>query len=211
MSELEQASIPTVLEDPGTQLIARMYARSLLDAAGSQSAGVVEELSSFVQDVIGTQPEFERVLLSPAVQAEQKLGLLEKVVSGRASEIFANFLRVLARRNRLSLLRSICTEAGRELEVRQGKQRALVKSAVALSDANVSAIRDRLKQALSKDAVIDLEVDPALLGGLVIRVGDTVYDGSVRTRIQQLRARMRERCVNEIQRGRDRFSHPEGN
>ena len=77
------------------------------------------------------------------------------------------------------------------------------------ADADLNKIRERLAAALAIRPVLEAAVDPSILGGLRVRVGDTVYDGSLRARLKQLRHRVRERSLHEIQSGRNRFSHPE--
>ena len=75
--------------------------------------------------------------------------------------------------------------------------------------ATFEKIREKLASVLAAQPVVESVVDPKVLGGLRIRVGDTVYDGSLRARLKQLRHRVRERSLHEIQSGRDRFSHSE--
>jgi F-type H+-transporting ATPase subunit delta len=98
-----------------------------------------------------------------------------------------------------------------EQERRAGKRRVQITSPQPLSEEQLGRIRDRLKATLPYEPVLQVETDPSLLGGLLIRVGDTVFDGSLRARLKDLRLRMRERYLHEIQSGRDRFSSPEGN
>ena len=86
-----------------------------------------------------------------------------------------------------------------------------MRSAVTLSPAQLDSIRTQLKAALSTDPILIPQVEPALLGGLIIQVQDTIFDGSVATRLTNLKQRLRERYVHEIQGGRDRFSSSEGN
>ena len=118
---------------------------------------------------------------------------------------------MLARHNRLALLPTIRRLTEAEFEWRSGRRRVGVTSAAELSQQALDSIRSTLRTSLAIEPILETRVDTTLVGGLVIRVGDTVYDGSLKTQIKQLRARLRERCLNEIQRGRDRFSHPEGN
>jgi F-type H+-transporting ATPase subunit delta len=75
----------------------------------------------------------------------------------------------------------------------------------------MDTIKSRLQSALAAEPIVIPSVDERLIGGLVIQVGDTVYDGSLRTRLKNLRQRLREGYLNEIQSRRDRFSHSEGN
>ena len=210
--EKVQTRVASVLEDPGAQTIAKTYAGALLGAA--QNVGVdaaLEEFQSFMDDVLERNPEFHAILLSGVVNRDDKVALIDRSIAPHASDFFANFLRVLARHDRMELLPLILGEAKTLHEQSSGKRRVKVTSAVELSDDARSKIYNRLNETLPFDPVIEEVVDPSVLGGLVIQVGDTVHDSSLRTRMKQLRAGLRERSLNEIQSGRDRFSNPEGN
>ena len=204
--------VASVLEDPGAQSIARSYAAAFLNAA--ETVGVdtsVEEFSSFVDDVLEAQPDFYAILLSANVSREEKIGVIDRAIVPGASEFFANFLKVLANHDRLSLIPLIRREAVVQREKAQGKRRVTVTSAVELDETAHNKVREQLDQHLPFDPIIESVVDPSLIGGLVIQVGDTIYDSSLRTRMKQLRASLRTRTLNEIQSGRNRFSHSEGN
>ncbi len=207
----ETARPKHVLEDPSARSIAMVYAVALLDAA--QSAGVdqpLQELAELV-DAVQSQPEFLSLLSSPMLNADTKRAVVERTLKPRCSEFLGNFLTVLANHDRLDLLATVLHEATLEHERRSGRQRVTVRSAVALSPEQLDSIRSQLQGALSADPIVIPQVEPALLGGLIIQVQDTIYDGSVATRLTNLKQRLRERYVHEIQGGRDRFSSPEGN
>ncbi len=208
MSETQVQTRPShVLEDPSAKAVARVYTLALLDAAGEDKQGeILEEFTSFHDEVLLKNATFEQLLTS-----QLKLGLIDRVVKPRASQTFTNFLLVLARHDRLELLPLILEESWAEHERRAGKSRVQIKSAVALSEEQLGRIKNRLQGALSSEPILMPAVDQELLGGLVIQVGDTVYDGSLRTRLKVLQQQLRERYLNEIQSGRDRFSSPEGN
>jgi F-type H+-transporting ATPase subunit delta len=208
-----QTRIPSVLEDPGAQSVAKVYAVALLDAAAKEGGldGALEEFGSFVQDVLAPNPTFGRVLQSPVTSVDDKVRLIDKVLGGRGSPLFVNFLKVLAKHGRLELVQGVYRAALIEQERRTHKVRVRVTSATPLSASALQSITERLSQSLESAPIVETVVDPGLVGGLVIRVGDTVYDGSVRNRLKQLRGKLRERCLNEVQRGRDRFSHSDGN
>ena len=200
-----------VLEDPSARSIAMVYAVSFLDAA--KSSGVEQPLEEFsdVLDAIHAKPEFGDLLSSAVLNQEAKQGLIERTLKPRCSEFLGHFLVVLAKHGRLDLLTTIFEEATQEQERRCGQQRVLVRSAVSLSPTQLDSIRSQLKLALSTDPILIPQVEPALLGGLIIQVQDTIFDGSVATRLTHLKQRLRERYVHEIQGGRDRFSSSEGN
>lgn len=212
MSESLKKKIASVMEDPSAIQIARVYATAFLDSAKS-TIGVdsaLEEAQSFIDDVLAKNEEFERLLISPTISRDDKLKLIERVVAGRGSEFFTNFLKVLSRHDRLDLLPSILNAARIQFERSTGRKRVSVKTAKPLSEESRQAISSQLKSAFAFDPILEAETDPSLIGGMVIRVDDTVYDSSLRTRLRQLRARLRERSLHEIQTGRNRFSHPEG-
>ncbi len=202
--------IESVMEDPHLGAIARVYADAFLNAVpAGQLDGALEEYHSFVEDVLDRQLDFSRLILSGTVSRDQKLQLIDRVVAGRGSELFTSFLRVLARHDRLDLVRLILDQCEIESEKRSGRKRVQVISAQPLSEQDLVKIRERLAADLAIQPVLETAVDPAILGGLRIRVGDTVYDGTLRARLNQLRHRVRERSLHEIQSGRNRFSHSE--
>jgi len=202
-----QTRVRSVMEDPAAQAGARVYADAFLQAAGGRPDELLEEFTSFQDDVLATQPEFGRLLMGRSLSRDEKVRLVDKVIAPQASDLFANFLRVLARHDRLDLLPSILHEVHVKHERAAGRRRVTVTSAVPLNEETLGRLRERMRAALSFDPVIIPKVDPKVLGGLVIQVGDTVYDTSLRARLNQLRSRLRQRSLYEIQSGRDRFRH----
>ena len=206
-----ETRVSSVMEDPSAQALARTYAHAFLQAVQSSDVtAALEEFQSFMSDVLASHPDFESILLSGIVTDADKVALIDRVLAGRASQLFGSFLRVLARHGRLELLQLILEESQQLHERQTGRGRVTLTAARALSDSARETIYGSLKAALPFDPVLETRTDPSLLGGLVIRIGDTVYDSTVRTRLKQLRERLRERNLHEIQGRRDRFSHPEG-
>jgi F-type H+-transporting ATPase subunit delta len=206
----EHTRIKSVMEDPSVGAIALVYANAFLNALPQEKVvETLQEFQSFLDDVLAKNREFAQLLTSAHVGRDDKLRLIDRVLTGRGSELFVNFLRVLAKHERLNLLPSILRQAQLQFELRSGKKRVQVSSAVALSAEALQQIQARLASAFPFQPIVETTIDPSLLGGLRIRVEDTVYDGSLRARLKQLRHRVRERSLHEIQSGRDRFSHPE--
>jgi len=200
-----------VLEDPGTLAVVTMYAQSYLTSA--TEAGVAnpeEELNSLVDDVLGRFPEFAGLLLSDSVGRDDKLAIVDRVVAPQASPFFLNFLRVLIRHGRIALLPLIQNVLKKLQEEAGGKRRIQVRTAKPLSESSKKQICEQVQGKLGFEPILQETIDAALIGGMILQVGDTVYDSSLRSRLKLLKGRLVEKAFNEIQSGRDRFSHPEG-
>ena len=203
--------VSSVMEDPSARAIARVHATALVDAAASAGVGdVLDELASFLDDVLEAQPEFHSILVGMAVGRDQKVAMIERVVGPVGTPVLTSFLTTLARHERLDLLPLVLEEARLIEDTRGGRKSVQVTSSQPLDPETLESIRASLDSALPFTPILDTQVDSSLIGGLVIQIENTVYDSSLRTRIKQLRDRMRERSLHEIQSGRDRFSHPAG-
>ncbi|WP_437186414.1 ATP synthase F1 subunit delta [Planctomicrobium sp. SH668] len=212
MSEATTTRSSQVLEDPSAKAVARVYALAYLNAATTAGeADPLEEIQSFQDDVLNASPQFAEMLTSQFLNRDQKLALISKTIEPHASAGFSKFLMVLIEHDRAELFPVVLESVRNELEVRRGQVRVQVKSAVSLSEEQLNRIKNRLQSALKIEPILIPTVDESLIGGLVIQVGDTVYDGSLKTRLTSLRQRLRKGYLHEIQSGRNRFSHPEGN
>lgn len=205
-----ETRVRSVLDDPSALAIADVYADSFLTAAektGHEGGmqGALDEFTSFLDDVLKAHPQFMDLLTSSLIKRDAKLGVIDRVVAPHGSPLFTNFLRVLCQHERLGLLPLILQQSWRQFEVRSGKRPVTIKSAKPLSEESLTQVRQQLQASLSFEPILHTEVDESLLGGLVIQIGDTVYDTSLRTRMNQLRDNLRRRSFNEIQRQRDRF------
>jgi F-type H+-transporting ATPase subunit delta len=202
---------PTVL-DVGTQRVAKVYAEAILRAADLRHQGdeILEMLDSLVNDVLRADPRLEAFLSSGAIGKQAKAAVIHSVFSGRASELFIHSLSVLNDHERLDLLRPIVA-AYRELRDQQaGRMRVQVRSAVPLPDDQRERLLQQLRETFHKEPLLETQVDQDLLGGMVVRVGDWLYDHSVRTQLETMRDQIMARSNYEIQSGRDRFSSANG-
>lgn len=206
----ENNRIDSVLDDPGTLAIARVYSEAFLNAAGDNAAEGIEEFTSLLEDVLAASPQFEAMLLTDLSNREEKLGFIDRVIAPNSSEFFANYLRVLAQHDRLDLLKEILATVRLEFEKRNGQQRVQVISAKPLDEETLARVRERVAAVFSFEPIIEPQTDDGLIGGIVIRVGNSVYDGSLRSWLKQLAKKLHQGSLHEIQSGRDRFSHPEG-
>jgi len=200
----------SVLEDPGALSVAGLYARSYLTAA--QQNGISDpqdEVNSLLDDVLVTYPDFAELLMSDVISKDDKLAIVERVIAPHSTAFFSNFIRVLIRHGRFGLISLIRSVIVRMQEEAVGKRRVRIRTARALSEESKRSLSDQLKIKLGFEPILQESVDESLVGGLIIQVGDTVYDSSLRSRLKQLSGRLVEKALNEIQSGRDRFSHPE--
>lgn len=193
--------------DVGALRVARTYAEALLNAAKIQGTpdDVLEELDGLVHQVFPANPQLELFLYSRAIGRDKKEAVIEKVFQGRVSETFLRFLLVLNAHDRLDLTRALLVEAREIHEKRTGRIRVHVRSAAPLGEEQRQRLISQLRDQLHKEPVLQTQVVPDLLGGLVVRVGDWLYDASVRTRLETLRNQLIERSSYEIQRRRDSF------
>jgi F-type H+-transporting ATPase subunit delta len=191
------------------QQVGAVYAKALYDAADGQVAAVIEEVQSLVTDVLDAFPDFEKLLASPMIPAEEKRDIVQRTLQGRASPLLLNFLRILAKNERLPYLRPILGCLVDLHNQRCGRVRVDVTTAAPLDEGSAAEIKDRIRNLLGREPEVVPLTDPSLIGGVQLRVGDTVYDGSVVTKLQQMRTKLRQRNVEEIETNRQRFQFTE--
>jgi F-type H+-transporting ATPase subunit delta len=149
-----------------------------------------EELAAW-DELVRSNAELLEVFRHPAITHEQKRGVLEELIRRtRPRPTTANFLRVLLQNGRLAELSEVSTQFAQELDRRSGIVAAQVTTARPLSADAQEALRARLGQLTGSSVRLQFEVDDELIGGVVTRIGSTLYDGSVRGRLQQIRQRM---------------------
>lgn len=189
--------------DIAADQVARIYARAVDEAA--EAAGcrreVLAELGLIAREVLPQVPEAAAVFASPKVSPEEKSRIIDRLTAGRMQPTTTNVLHVLARHGRLGLLGSVVAAAERLAEERDGRRQATFTSAVPLDAAEQARVVAEAEKALAARLVPRFVVDPAIIGGLVVRVGDTIYDQSVATGLARLGGRLRERNINAIQNG----------
>lgn len=197
-------------EGSAARQVARVYAEALLDTAekSNQADTVGAELNALVGGAFKQAPDIETALASPIVKRTAKAPVLEKTFKGKVSELTYNLLVVLNAKDRLGLLRHIEAAFHDLLDHRAKRIRVLVRSVVPLSTAQEEHLRQTIGHFTGLEPMITVKVDEALLGGMIVQVGDQVFDGSVRSRIESIRNQLLARSSYEIQTGRDRFCHP---
>ena len=206
MTEIEPPKQTTVL-DSEQKPIGEVYAASLL-AATQQAGGtadVLEEFESFISDVLNKLPQLDALLSSPRVAHSDKVVMLDKILAGKASDMFLNFLKIVSQHGRLDCLRVIQTSLKEQYSKDQGRLEVLVTTATRLDEPAVATLQDKLNRAFDATIDITLNVDSSLVGGTVIRIGDTVYDSSIANRLERIRTTARENTIREIRLSTERF------
>lgn len=185
----DAATHETVLEATGARArLARVYAEALLGLAQQEHKAddVGAELHTVAVEVVGKNPAVAQFLENPAVTAKTKMPILGSVFGG-ASDLFQKFLHVLAENHRLGLLRDISAAYQNIRDRQAGRVRVVVRSAKPLDDGQKGELQQTLASKLGKEPVLSVRVEPELLGGMIVQVGDRVYDSSVRTRLDTYR------------------------
>ncbi len=169
-----------------SQSIARVYAEALFEIAQEreQTASVREELSQLAE-LVRRLDLWRTFLETPAIRHEEKAEILEKVFHGKVSDLVMDFLMVVARKNRLGLLTEMEESFVEREDQAAGRVRGKMVTAVELDTQEQIRLAEQVSRALRKTVTLQSTVDPAILGGMVLTVEDTVMDGSVRRRLSQ--------------------------
>lgn len=179
-----------VAQEASTEGVAGRYAGALFDLAKEQ--GVIPQVEADLgkfQKLMDESADLVRMIRSPVFAAEDQARAVGAVLSKAGiGGITANFVGLLARNRRLFAVSDII-KAFKALAARgRGEAHAEVTSAVALTDAQLAALKDTLKASVGKDVKIDTRVDPSLLGGLVVKIGSRMVDSSLRTKLAGLKS-----------------------
>jgi F-type H+-transporting ATPase subunit delta len=191
--------------DDESMHVGQVYAKALLGAAKSSGdvSRIVEQFQSLISDVLDKQPVLESILSNPKVPSEDKLQMLDKVFKKQMDGTLLTFLKVLATRRRFGAIRSIYLAAVRLNDEAVGRLRISVTTAEALDASALASLKIKLTEIFKTEVVVSTKVDTSVLGGLLIRVGDVVFDGSVDGQLKQLKKATLARAEQAV---RDRLS-----
>jgi F-type H+-transporting ATPase subunit delta len=172
------------------ETIARNYAEALFDL-GERSGQTQRyaELIDAVAAAVETTPQVQAVLMSPRVPKSEKSRILGAALQDVPRQ-FVLFLQALVKRGRQLVLREIAAEYHSLLDIKFNRVRAGVTLARPADESLKKNIQDRLSQQLGKEVLASFSVDPEILGGAVVRVGERIHDGSIRRRATRLRRQL---------------------
>jgi F-type H+-transporting ATPase subunit delta len=169
--------------------IAKPYAQALYDAAAEQDAldRIVGDANQVV-DLAQESEDFEQFLTNPILSPQFKSEMFQQLLSEAVHPLTLNFLLLLASKQRERFLVAILQAFLKLVDLKAGRVVAQVTSAVTLSDAQQASLVQQLSDYSGAEVRLDLSEDTAIKGGIIVRLGDTVFDGSVATQLQRLRS-----------------------
>ncbi|MCB1539190.1 MAG: ATP synthase F1 subunit delta [Rhodospirillales bacterium] len=172
--------------------VAHRYAKAWLSAAKDKQAlePVAQDIHALLS-MAAASPEFMTFLTSPLIgRADQDKAMRAIAQKAKFHELTTALLSVMAQRRRLSVLPATLAAARNLIDAAAGTARALVTTATALDEKRVADIRDALAKKLGKDVAVQTKIDPAIIGGMVVRVGSTLIDDSVKTKLDRMARRL---------------------
>ncbi|PDO10387.1 MAG: hypothetical protein BLM47_07610 [Candidatus Reconcilbacillus cellulovorans] len=181
--------------------VARRYARALFEIA--RERGAVERYGEQLRAIAGAltaDADLYRLLRHPGIAVETRLRWVDGAWAGRVDEPVLRLFKFMIRRRREDAWIAVAGEYGRLEDEALGRVRARVRTAFPLSEAELSALASAFERKIGKKVLPEQEVDRGLIGGLQVRIGDRLYDGSVRGKLERLK-RSLERQATGVEQG----------
>jgi F-type H+-transporting ATPase subunit delta len=187
--------------------VARVWADALFTLAAG--AGKDDDLRAELEELVAlidAEPRLGRLLASPLVDDDAKARLIERMLRGKASDLLVDALQILRRKGRLDLVRAVAQVYREEWLRRKNHVEVRVATAVPLTDDLRQELRLAAAERTNRHPILVETVDPQLLGGVVIRIGDQKYDGSVARELERLESLVLARASLELLSGKSYFT-----
>lgn len=173
------------------ETVARNYAETLFELAGRNDAlEAYGEAIETVARLLEENPQVRNFLETPRIDDEQKKEVVRRALGDALPKHVVNFVLVTIDKRRQRLLRSIAQQYHALLDAHMGREHVQVTLARPVDDATRDSIAAKLSAVLGKEAIPHVRVQPEIVGGVIVRTGDTIYDGSVRRRLETMRRRL---------------------
>ncbi len=176
-------------------LLARPYAESFYEVLKNDKEALKQVFQEYkwLVDTMKDNGPFKVFLETPSISRATKEAFLEKVLRGKCHDTFVNFLHLLAKKGRLFLLDEIYLQVQSFVELEGNKVRVLLTTAIALSGETKAKVSKFLETKLNAKIVLEEKIDSEILGGFVIRVEDTLMDGSLKSHLNKIKNSILER------------------
>jgi len=179
------------------EVIGTIYAQALINEALKQ--GALDEVTGDVRglgELLRTNEAFSAFTQALTIGEEERLASLEKIFSGRVHVLTLNTLRALSRRDRLVFIQGFVDGFEAILKLRSGVVDAALVTAVELRPDAIQRVQEALGRSLAKTVDLHVTIDPALVGGITLAIGDTLIDGSVATQLHNLEQQLKLGRIN---------------
>ena len=187
------------MSESARQIVREVYSEVLFELA--EQAGCVDSVTedlACIRKALKVEPEFATILTSPGIKGSEKAEIMRRVFEGKVEALTLDFMSVLARRGRIGFLGSISDKYEMLVDVRRGRALVEVTVAKALDDEQTKRLKADLREAISKDVKLSVVVEPAIIGGIIIKKDDTVIDNSVKTALKRGVATVMENLKDRI-------------
>lgn len=169
-------------------IIANRYAKALFELSEEENITkeIYNELNNVV-NIVKNNKDLDNVLKSPLVAKDEKVKLIEILFNTKINNNLKNFLKILVEKGRISSLKSIQLTFKELLNDRHNIMEGTVISAIALTDEKVKELEEKLSKKYNKNVTLENKVDESILGGVLVRLGNIQIDGSVKTRLDNIK------------------------
>lgn len=188
--------------------IARTYAQGFLGAVGDASAkeGMVAELVAIRDEVIKPYPRIIETLTSAFLDNNERVAIIDRVFGGKVSSVVINLIKVLSQHGRIGILRTVISQTEKIHNESSNRVDVIVRLAHAADSGLLQQIEETIRQKVGIEPILQVEIVPELVGGLEVQVGDTVFDGSVRTAFAKAHKKIVAQTIEAIETQPERFT-----
>ena len=175
---------------------ARLYGGSLYDlAAEEQLTGIIMEQMMEIRQLFRDNPDYVKLLGEPSIPKAERIDLIEKAFGAQAERYLVNFIKVLCERNLLGDFGGCCEEFTRRFNADNGISEAVVTSAIALNDAQMTALKEKLEKISGKKISLVQKIDKSVMAGLLVEIEGKQLDGTVASRMTGISKKLNEIIV----------------
>ena len=168
--------------------IVKIYTEALYEAAAEQKKTelVFSDMKS-IREVFANSAEFRQFCANPSIGLPARISILQKIFTGKVDKLTENFLQILAKKNRLNFIQEICQQFEELYKEKHNIALIKIMSSTELATTQISSIAHHLKLKLRKEIESVFRLDPLLMGGFKVAMGDVIYDSTIKSQLEKLR------------------------